>query len=423
MTTSTPMRLSAAGLAVALTATLAGCGGDDGPAKLRMTIWTANEAHLDLFNEIADEYLADHPDVAEIEFDPLPFEKYTSTLTTQIAGDNAPDLAWILENSAPDFVSSGALLPLTDELSETKGYELDDLEPSTTKLWEREEQLYAYPFSTSPFGVFVNSDLMKEAGQPSAAKLRESKKWTWEEVITAGAAVERETGESGMVIRDFDYTGWDNLSTLWTGWGAQAWSADGKKCGFDSPEMVEAMTFLHESIFEEKAMPGPGTTADFFAGESAMTVTQISRASLLEKAGFEWDLLPLPSGPKGDYSVIGQAGLGVLKLSEHQEQATDFLAFMTNPENSAKLAKYFPPPRASQLTAKTLAKTNPLLSEEQLQSVVIDGIAEGVVKPSHLGENEISETVRSELDSLWTADADVPTVMGQVCEAIGPQLK
>ena len=35
------------------------------------------------------------------------------------------------------------------------------------------------------------------------------------------------------------------------------------------------MTFLHDAIFTDKAMPGPGTTADFFAGDAAMTITQI----------------------------------------------------------------------------------------------------------------------------------------------------
>ncbi|MEE3917727.1 FAD-dependent oxidoreductase [Micromonospora sp. BRA006-A] len=83
-------------------ARLTACGGggdakDDGPASLRMTVWSANEAHLKLFNEIADEYRKNNPDVAEIKFDPLPFENYTTTLTTQIAGGNAPDLAWIFE--------------------------------------------------------------------------------------------------------------------------------------------------------------------------------------------------------------------------------------------------------------------------------------------------------------------------------------
>ncbi|HEY8472380.1 MAG TPA: sugar ABC transporter substrate-binding protein [Natronosporangium sp.] len=421
-------RYAAAALAGLLAvAGLAACGDDDGgddggPVSLRMTIWSANEAHLNLFNEIAAEYMAANPDVTEITFDPLPFETYTTGLTTQIAGGNPPDLAWIFENSAPDFVTSGALVPLDETLSATEGYELDDLVPAATQLWQHEGQLYAYPFSTSPFGVFANLDLLAEANQPTPAELRDAGEWTWERVIDAAAAVSAETDAAGLVIRDFDYANWDNLSTLWTGWGARAWSEDGATCGFDQPEMVDAMTFLHDAIFQRQALPGPGNSADFFAGEAAFTITQISRASLLPEDGFEWDLVPLPAGPAGEYSVIGQAGLGVLKQSAHPEEAAEFLAFLTNPANSAKLAQFFPPPRQSQLTAETLAATNPLLSEEQLQSVVIDGIANGVVKPSHFGQAEISATVRSQLDALWQPNADVPAVLSGVCEAIAPML-
>lgn len=162
------LRVTAAALAGLMG--LAACGGggksaDDGPASLRVTIWTANEAHLKLFNEIADEYKKSHPNVTAIKFDPLPFDSYTTTLTTQIAGGNAPDLAWIFENSAPDFVSSGALLPLDETLKKAEGYQYDDLIPATQKLWQEDGKLYAYPFSTSPFGVFVNTDLLKKAGQ------------------------------------------------------------------------------------------------------------------------------------------------------------------------------------------------------------------------------------------------------------------
>ena len=56
---------------------------------IRMAIWSANEAHLALFNEIAADYKATHPDV-NVTFDSLPFDGYTTTLTTQIAGGNAP---------------------------------------------------------------------------------------------------------------------------------------------------------------------------------------------------------------------------------------------------------------------------------------------------------------------------------------------
>ncbi|MEE3917729.1 hypothetical protein V2I01_00240 [Micromonospora sp. BRA006-A] len=115
----------------------------------------------------------------------------------------------------------------------------------------------------------------------------------------------------------------------------------------------------------------------------------------------------MPAGPKGRYAVVGQAGIGVMKKSPHAEQAADFLAFFTNPANSAKLAQFFPPPRRSQLTAETLAKTNPKLKPEQLQKVVIDGITNGTVKPSHSGQAELSQQVRAALDPLWKADADV----------------
>ncbi|MDT5037486.1 MAG: multiple sugar transport system substrate-binding protein [Micromonosporaceae bacterium] len=418
-------------LAGLLALSVAACGGgksdtpkasNTGPVSLRMTVWTSNAAHLKLFNDIAAAYKAAHPRITTITFDSIPLDSYTTTLTTQIAGGNGPDLAWILESSAPDFVSSGALVGLNSTIDSAAGYNAKDLSPAATRLWTQGGKLFAYPFSTSPFGVFVNTDLLTAAGVADPAGSVASGQWTWDNVRSAAAAAHAKTGKAGLVIRDFDYKGWDNLSTVWTGWGAQAWSADGKTCGFNQQPMVDAMTFLHKGIFTDQALPGPGTTADFFAGDAAMTITQISRASLLASAKFKWDLVPLPTGPKGKYAVIGQAGLGVLKKSPHADVAADFLAYFTNPANSAKLAAYFPPPRKSQLTAETLAKTNPLLKPAQLQQVVIDGIASGVVKPSHSGQAELNQAVRSALDPLWKPDANVRSVLDGVCTTIKPLL-
>ncbi|GLY47402.1 sugar ABC transporter substrate-binding protein [Lentzea sp. NBRC 102530] len=383
---------------IALTA-CSGSSAQSGPKTLRMTVWTANEAHLKLLNEIAAEYKAAHPDVTEIKFDSIPADGYTTTLTTQIAGGNAPDLAWILEESAPDFVSSGALAPIKAKVEKA-----EELVPSATKLWEKDGELFAYPFSTSPFGLFVNTDLVKDL--PA----------TWDEAVAAAAG-------KNLVLPDFKYQNWAVLSAIWRGWGAQAWSDDGKQCGFASAEMKDAMTFVHKAIFTDKAIPGPGTTVDFFAGDAAMAISQISRAGALKDAKFGWTLLPLPKGPKGDYAVIGQAGVGVLKRSKNAETAADFLGFFTNAANSAKLAQFFPPVRQSLLNADTLAKSNPLIKPEQLQSVVIDGISKGVVKPSHQGQEELNQTIRAALDPLWKPDADVSSVLDGVCAKIKPLLE
>jgi multiple sugar transport system substrate-binding protein len=410
------MKIRAGIVAIALLGTVAACGGGSadagGPVTLRMTTWSANDAHVKLFNEIAAEYKQSHPDVT-VKFDALPVDSYTTTLTTQIAGGNAPDLAWILEAAAPDFVSSGALEPLDATIENPS-----ELAPAATALWKQDGKLIAYPFSTSPFGIFVNTSLLKAAGR----QLPTGDEWTWDNAIAIAAATAAKTGKQGLVPRDFDYKDWTNLAPIFDGWGAQAWSPDGKTCGFDQQPMIDAMTFIHHAIFTDKAIPGPGVAADFFAGESAMTITQISRASLLKDAKFTWDLVPLPAGPKGRYSVIGQGGIGVLKQGKNAAAAKDFLKFFTDDANSAKLAQFFPPPRQPQLTAATLAKTNPLLKPAQLQTVVIDGISSGVVKPSHKNNAEIAQAVRSTLDPMWKPGAAVPAVLTSVCAAIQPLL-
>jgi multiple sugar transport system substrate-binding protein len=276
--------------------------------------------------------------------------------------------------------------------------------------------LFAYPFSNSPYALYVNKDLLAAAGQTiDPATL------TWDQVAAAGAAVAAKTGKAGFVIRDFDYASWNMLATVWTGWGASAWTPDGRTCTLTSPEMQQAFTFLHDAAFTSKAMPGPGVTADFFAGDAAFTVAQVSRSSLL-KGGFAYDLVPLPAGPKGRYAVLGQAGVGVLAASLHPDQATDFLAYLTNPENARKLAQYFPPPRTSLLTADQLAATNKVLSAPQLQSAVIDQLPNAVTLPNHTSPAEIAKKGRTALDAMWKPNADIPAVLGSVCAAIQPIL-
>ncbi|KRC65979.1 sugar ABC transporter substrate-binding protein [Aeromicrobium sp. Root236] len=420
-TTKKLVRVAALAAAVAMVASACSGsdsgGGESGPnsVKLRMTVWTADEAQLALFNKIADAYKADHKEIKSITFDSLPFPEYNTTLTTQIAGGNSPDLAWMGDLSK-DLIASDALVPLTDKLKDTKGWNYDDLLGSVTSEYTEDGKLYAYPFSNSPFGLYVNKDLLAKA----KAKI-DPANLTWDQVSKVGAAVNKATGKGGFVIRDFDFANWQTLATVWTGFGASAWSKDGKTCEFDSDKMVDAFQFLHDAVYVDKSMPGPGTTADFFAGDSAFTVAQVSRASLLD-GSFKYDIYPLPAGPAGKASVLGQAGVGVLKSSKHVDEATDFLAYLTNPENAAKLAQFFPPPRTSLLSGKTLAANNPKLNAAQLQSVVVDQLADAVTLPNHTSPAEIAQKGKTALDAMWKPGADVKKVLTSVCSAIDPLL-
>ena len=415
--TFAPWRAIAGGLALSL-ALAAGAAAE---TRLRMTIWSANEAHLKLFNGIAEGFKKDHPEVT-VSFEPLPFETYTTALTTQIAGGNAPDMAWIFETAAFDFVNSGALVPLTKTLAATPGYNLGELSPAATARWSKDGVLYAYPFSTSPFAVFVNNDLIRKAGAKTPAELIAAGQWTWPQAIATAQAV-AQSGKGGLVVRDFNYQAWQYLSSVWNAWGAAPWSADGKRCTMADKPMVDALGFIHDAIFEKKAMPGPGQNVDFFAGDAALTITQISRASLLPKdKRFDWDLVPLPKGQVGDYAIVGQAGIGVLQSGKNAATAAAFVAYMTNPENSAKLAQFFPSARKSLLNAEVLGKTNALLSPAQLDRVVVAGIATGQLMPAHTDFARLQQMVRAGLDAVWQPKADIPAATRAICAQIGPLL-
>jgi multiple sugar transport system substrate-binding protein len=390
--------------------------------ELRMAIWSAAEAHLALFNAIADEFEASHPGVT-VSYDSLAFDGYVTTLTTQIAGGNPPDLAWLFDTTATDFMAAGALFPLSDTFAATEGYDMADYPPATLTSWSNDGTQYLYPFSTSPFGIFVNNDMIRAAGAKTPAEMIEAGEWTWDNAIATATAVAG-TGKQGLIVRDFEYKNWGNLAAIYTGWGARPWSEDTRSCAFTSPEMLEAMSFIHDAIFDKKALPGPGTSADFFAGDGAMTITQISRASLLPKdaAAFDWDLVPLPTGPVGDYAWVGRAGIGVLASGKNPQLAADFLAFFSSKANVEKLAQFFPPSRQSVLTTEVLAKANPLLSPEQIEAVVIRGVATGQSAPPVQNFAQLDQAVRAALDAMWQPDADIAAVLQTVCDRTNPLL-
>lgn len=417
-------------LSAGLIVALAGCAGssapaEEGPVDLTMTIWSANEKHLALFNEIGAAYVAEHPDeVSSVSFETLSGD-YLTALTTQIAGGDTPDLAWIPEANGKQFVESGVLYPLTPALEAATGYDVDDLIPGAMERWSADGDIFAYPFSNSPFGIYVNRGLVEAAGFEQPSDLVDAGEWTWDKAaeIAAGAAAQAGAGVGPIMFPQGNRpdVAWDNLSTVWSGWGAQPWSSDGATCEFTSPEMTEALTWYNEAIYDLSAFVKPGETFDFNSGGAVMLTAQLSASGAIDPA-MEWDFLPLPEGPAGPSGTVGQAGIGVIAKGEHPAAAADFLAYFTNPDNSAKLAQFFPPPRTSLLTIETFAEAAPAIKPEDVQRTIIDVVPTAQIKAPHVNMSRISPLVQTAFDGLWMPEADVDAVTADICEQITPLL-
>lgn len=389
--------------------------------ELRFTVWTGNDAHLNMLNGIAETFKETHPDVT-VRFETIPAADYTQKLTFQLAGGNAPDLGWIMEDAAPTFADAGVLMDLGPVLKGDADYDYDDFFKPTMGLWTDGDKVWGIPFSTSPFMVYYNKDLFDEAGLEDPLTLAEKGEWTMDAFREAAKTIKDKTGAYGFEFKDGQGYASRQMHALMPpirAYGGDAW-ADGE-CLFDAPEATAAVKQLHEMVFTDKSIVPPGEQGDYFSGGSAMTVNQISRASKMPGAGFEWGIAPLPSGPGGESPVIGQAGIVVFDRGEQKELAAEFLAHMTNKENVAIMAQFFPPARKSVLESEAFVESNKLIPAEMMKNVS-DAISAGKVLPSHQQSPQILAAMSPRVDALWRPDADVEKALAAICAAIEPRL-
>lgn len=391
-------------------------------AELRVTVWTGNEAHLKMLNDIADSFKQSHPDVT-VTYETIPAADYTQKLTFQLAGGNPPDLGWMMEDAAPTFASAGVLMDVGPALRAAEGYDFGDFSEAALGLWVDGDKVYGIPFSTSPFMIFYNKTMFDKAGLEDPLALAAKGEWNMETFRdVAKKLTEANPGKWGFEFKDgqgYDSRIMHALMPPIRAYGGDAWR-DGE-CGFDDPEAVAAVQQLHDMVFKDKSIVPPGEQGDFFSGGSAMTINQISRASKMAESGFDWGIAPLPAGPGGEAPVIGQAAVVVFDKGKQKELAAEFLAHMTSKENVALMAQFFPPARKSVLESDAFTQSNKIIPAEQMAKVS-EAIAKGKVLPSHERSPQIVAAMTPQVDALWKPDADVAKALAGVCAAIAPQL-
>jgi multiple sugar transport system substrate-binding protein len=399
---------------------------NDGLINLRFTIWSGNEAHLAMLNGFAEAFRQTHPNVT-VQFDTIPPGDYTDKLVIQLAGSNPPDAGWVQGDSAPAFISAGVLADLGPALRQDLDYDFADLSASAMEPWQQGEAVYSIPFSTSPFLILYNRDLFEAAEAETPAEMIAKDEWTWEALAETAKLIADGTlpgiyGFESLDAAVYSTRFWNNLVPIMRAYGGDSWNAEGTICLLNSPESVAAIQLYHDMVFVDGSAVPPGEQGDFYSGQSAMTMAQLSRVARLKDAPFQWGVAPLPSGPVGQRPVIGQAAISVFNAGPNNDIAIEFVTFMTNKENVTRMAEFFPPARNSVLESKEFLEANPLVDPESMQLAVVSAIQNGTVLSSHAEFPNIDLIARVQLESLWVPSADVEAVMTDLCTTLDPFL-
>lgn len=351
-------KVLAAFLAAALlAAVLAGCSGPaasnppaqapasapaDGAEPLTGTLklWThQNEPWDPAYQADIDKFVALNPGVT-IEMESFPYADFQSKLQTSLVSDDCADLYVIFGSWAAQYMPTGALSKVPDELAKRMD---EDFFPSAKGGFTYDGAYYGLPleYNVEYGGMLVNKKLFDEKGYSYPA--------TWAELEKISDEVSVRNGEL-MDMRGFEFVGYDALPNLFLSMilsnGGQYLEEDGKTVNLTSPEAVAAMTKLLEYVKDREWTNMDGITNYTEGGFSALfkdmafmcmsgpwTVATGTESYGLEY-GKDFEYVALPQyGEKNLFAAETGWGFAVPEKSKQKELAWKFLEFLAEPEN------------------------------------------------------------------------------------------
>ena len=116
---------------------------------------------------------------------------------------------------------------------------------------------------------------------------------------------------------------------------------------FDDPDFVEGIKFykkLYEDASPEDSIAWgyPEMVENFYSGVTAMLIQdpEVIATCIDHMEEGSWDTAPMPVGPNGkSYFPFGFAGWGIPSHSEHQQEAFDFIAYLSSAEANTYFCK------------------------------------------------------------------------------------
>ncbi|MFJ3707641.1 MULTISPECIES: ABC transporter substrate-binding protein [unclassified Streptomyces] len=347
------VRTAVTALAAAAALTfVAGCGSGSGDSSSgRITLqflslaWQKDSVAAN--KALVDEWNKQHPDV-RVKYVQGSWDGIHDQLLTSFEGGQAPDIIHDDASDLTDFAYGGYLADLRTMLPKSLKEDIPQQSWGTTTF---DGGVYGVPFLQEPRVLVANTKLLKASGVriPTAAH-----PWSWSEFqqvskrLTVQGADGR-TKQYGVAWSMKEPVTQSVNGSVSTG-GKIFERVDGKnKVSFDAADSAVAQ-IINRQINQDHTAPksslgmgGADTLPGFFAGKYAMVPVNFSYRQQIEQQapkGFGWTVLPLPagSGPEGRTQGVVPQTLSVSQDSRHKQAAVDFISFLTQGKNAARLA-------------------------------------------------------------------------------------
>jgi multiple sugar transport system substrate-binding protein len=411
------MKLKLLVLVLALGLSLAACGGGDdeaaqdpaqGKASGTITAW-APGVEGEKLPALARDFEKANPGVT-VKVTPIAIDQAHDKILTSIAGNKAPDVAWVGSTWMGEFAKTGALDEAPSSIDQSQFFQ------GARDAVTIDEKAYGVPWHVETRVLFYRTDIAKKAGisQPPA---------TWDELKAAAKAMKEKGGAKyGIGLSTNNWQ--EYLPFVWQNGGEVA---SGDQYTLDSPENVEATAF-YQSFFEEGLAPpqtqqGFDITPAFVRGTHPMFFSGPWHMGLIDEAGGKgfdkkWDIAKMPAKESGT-SWVGGGELVVFKQSKNRETAWKFVEYLTKPEVQAKFYE-----ESADLPSNQQAWELPQLADDPKLKVFGEQLQDAKTAPPFPKWEQFATEFNTKLDEAFTTGQDpAAAVKGfqQAAEATGTQ--
>lgn len=392
--------VGAVGLALALSAcssttseptTDASAGASEGAATeavdLRWRTRPDNQAEADVYQKISDEITARNIGLnLTYEAGNSEGSPYQDKLKTELSAGTAPDVFWIPGTDVADFAKAGLILNASDVSAEA-GFNAADFYPGPTDQLlvdpasgqKADGFVWGVPRDVSTFALYLNLDLIDEAGVDDPRQLAADGEWTWDAFEETAKAIT----DLGGGVKGFGAGGW------WANWGyfvnsggGSFFNDDRTACNLDSPESIEGIAYYQNLYGQDYGVAfGEDPEPVYKSGKLGMFINgRWATPGSREITDFNWDVAPLPTGPAPGNNWQFWGAYVINAETADPAAAWKLVAELTSIEvqdQIASLGANIPSRVSQEAVDKFLTYTPPANNQAFVDGIQNDAVAEG----------------------------------------------
>ncbi|MEO7070628.1 MAG: sugar ABC transporter substrate-binding protein [Nostocoides sp.] len=374
-----------------------------GKATGTINLW-AMGAEGDNLPKLVSAFETANPGV-KVNVTSIPWDAAHDKFKAAIAGSATPDVAMVGTTWMGEF-GPGAFDPTPPSIDKSAFFD------GAQKTTEVNGTSLGVPWYVETRLIYYRTDLAAKAGITSPPT-------TWQGLHDMAKAMQTKAGAKwGIGLQPGGQGSWQSVMPFAWSNGADLTKDNGKAYNFDSPQLVEALTyyqsFFKDGIADKAAAVQPTTDADFASGKVPMFISGPWMMSVVEKAGggaafkAKYDVTPMPV-KKTSSSFVGGSDLAVFKASKNRDSAWKLVQFLIDPKTQVSWYGI-----STDLPSVKSAWQDPTLTADKKLAVFGKQLETAQAPPSFPTWEQVAASFDSQIELVTKKGTDPAAALKQV---------